>query len=338
MSKKMPEIDLADATKVAQSKAIQKKIQKLYKKVANDLAKEAKNLPKDGKISEKMRKNYLNQYVKSLEKEIDKLELEIYKEVQVSMNLTAQAVVDANIEFMSRAGLGLKGAFDTVPKEVVTNLIKGSVYKDRWTFSKALWGHGNKVKKDLQAIVAEGIAKQKPTYDIAKDLEKYVNPTAKKPWDWGKVYPGTNKKVDYNAQRLARTLIQHSYQQAYRATIKDNPFITGVIWRSVFAIGRTCEVCMDRDGQHFKKGTEPLDHPMGLCYLEPEIPLSMDEIADRLGDWANGKSDPDIDKYVRSAYGGDSKGYKTAKNSAKDAKAKPYKGKTKNPAKNFAPK
>ena len=303
MSKKMPEIDLADGVKVQQSKITQKKIQKLYKDVAKDLAEQAKNLSKDGNISTKIKKNWLNRYVKNLEKEIDKLEAEIYKEVQIRMDLSAQAIVDANIAFMGRAGLNLEGAFDKVPEKVIANLINGKIYKGNWSFSKALWKSSKKTKKDIHNIVAKGLAEQKSAYDIAKDLEKYVNPTAKKSWEWSKVYPGTNKKVDYNAQRLARTLIQHSYQQSLRDTIKYNPFVDGVIWHSVFATGRTCELCKERDGQHYAKGKEPLDHPMGLCYLEPYIPKSMEDIGKELADWVHGKSNPAIDLYVNKAFG-----------------------------------
>ena len=35
---------------------------------------------------------------------------------------------------------------------------------------------------------------------VAKDLEIYVNPNARKEWDWCKVYPKTNKKIYYNEQ------------------------------------------------------------------------------------------------------------------------------------------
>lgn len=334
----MPEIDLADVEKVWQSKVAQKRIQAMYKRVADDLAKEAENLPKDGMISEVMKKNYLNQYVKSLEKEIDKIEAEVYKEVQLRMDLTAKSVVNANIHFMGRVGLDMEGAFDKVPSDVVNNLVNGKIYKGNWKFSKALWKNTKRTKKDIQTIVAEGLTKQKSTYDIAKDLEKYVNPTAKKDWDWSKVYPGTRRKVDYSAQRMARTLVQHAYQQAYRQTIKHNPFIEGVIWHSVFAEGRTCELCEQRNGTRYEKGTEPLDHPMGLCYLEPEISKSMDEIADELADWANGQDNPKIDNYVESAFGakkGDT--YQRVRASAKNAKARPYEGKIKSPAKSIVP-
>ena len=40
--------------------------------------------------------------------------------------------------------------------------------------------------------------------------------------------PTSDIKVDYNAQRLARTLVQHSYQQSVIAVTKDNPFVTEV--------------------------------------------------------------------------------------------------------------
>ena len=311
MSKKMPEIDLADAVKVTQTKQLQKQIQAMYKKVAKNLAKEAEKLSKDGTISDTMKRNYLNQYIISLNKEIDDIELKLNGAIQNSMSTTAKAVVDANIEFMGRAGLNLKDAFDTVPKDVVEALISGHVYKSDWTLSKAIWGTSQKTKNDVEKVIAQGIAGQKSTYDIAKDLEQYVDPAAKKPWDWSKVYPGTAKKVDYNAQRIARTMVQHAYQQTFRTTISKNPFITGVIWHSVFATGRTCQMCMDRDGQHYDKGKEPLDHPNGLCYLEPEIPSSLDDIGERLANWANGASDPEIDKWLNFAFDEGKKGKKT---------------------------
>ena len=71
MSKIMPEIDWADAVKVTQTKQLQKQIQNMYKKVAKNLSKEAEKLSRDGTISDTMKRNYLNQYIVSLNKEID---------------------------------------------------------------------------------------------------------------------------------------------------------------------------------------------------------------------------------------------------------------------------
>lgn len=320
-SKQMPEIDAADAEKLKQAKQVKKEIKALYEEVAKDFEKEIRNLSKDGNISAAMKKTIMSKHVKMLEREIDRLDSEISSKIQSSMKEAAQSVVDANNQFMARLGLDLKGAFSYVPNRVIERLISGKVYEGRWTLSTALWKGGKKTKEDIAKIVAKGLAANKSTYDIAKDLEKYVKPSAKKTWEWSKVYPGTNKVVDYNAQRLARTLIQHSYQEAYDEVLGANPFVDGVIWRSAFA-PTSCEICMERDGTYYRTGDEPFDHPMGLCYLEPTFKSSFDsrvdvgkngaygykgrdtsmqQIANELVDWAHGKSNPAIDRYVSQA-------------------------------------
>lgn len=302
MSAKMSELAIAETEKVWQMKTVGSKILSLYSDLSMDAMILSHRMPTNT-TSDNMKKAWLNQYIDSLNNEIADLRKEIYGITQSAMASTAQAVVDANNEFMKRAGLDIKGAFNYIPTDVVANLLNGSVYEGNWTFSKAIWGATEKTSQDLQDIVAKGIASQKPILDIAKDLEKYVDPSAKKDWEWSKVYPGTSTKVDYNAQRLARTLVQHAYQQSLRETIRYNPFVTGVVWHSVFSKGRTCALCEERDGTFYEKGKEPLDHPNGLCYLTPEIPKSMNEIADELADWANGKPNPDIDRYVAKSFG-----------------------------------
>ncbi len=297
----MPEIELADAEKIRQSKKLKRQIRALYKETAEEFNKKIRHLSKDQNTSAILKKMMLSQHIKYLEREMDRIDTEIAGQIKSSMNKTAQSVIDANIKFMGKLGLSMAGAFSSVPNKVISNLLSGKVYKGDWSFSKAIWKQSQKAKDDIYRIVAKGVAANKSTYDIAKDLEKYVNPAARKPWDWSKIYPGTNKKIDYNAQRLARTLTQHAYQQAYRETIKHNPFITGVIWHSVFS-ERSCEICMDRDGQRFDKGTEPLDHPQGMCYLEPEIPKSLDEIGNEIADWVHGGENAGLDEYMKYAY------------------------------------
>ncbi|WP_219666859.1 hypothetical protein, partial [Clostridioides difficile] len=68
--------------------------------------------------------------------------------------------------------------------------------------SDRIWSNIDKTKKDLDYIVSRGLAEKRGSYDIAKDLEKYVNPKVKKDYDWSKVYPKSNKKIDFNAYRL----------------------------------------------------------------------------------------------------------------------------------------
>ena len=147
--------------------------------------------------------------------------------------------------------------------------------------------------------MAAGVAANKSAYEIAKDLEQYVNPNAKKEWDWSKVYPGTTKKVDYNAQRLARTMVSHAYQQSLLATTKHNPFVTGYRWRSAH-VSRTCELCNERDGQVYSADDLPLDHPNGMCTFLVELSGSLTDVADRLGNWVNGAEDPELDNWYKS--------------------------------------
>lgn len=294
------EFEFAEAKKQILTIQASKRVTKMYKQLAKDMAKELEQLPKDSPfISNSIKQMYLENYITAIDSEIDKLTQEIGVTTKADMEKISEIVVKANKDWMNQFGMDTTKAFSTVPTDVVNYILSGDIYKGNWNFSNAIWGNNRKTKDDLREIIAKGVAAQKPTYDIAKDLEKYVNPSAKKDWEWSKVYPGTSKKVDYNAQRLARTMIQHTYQQTLRATCKDNPFVDGFIWRSAFT-ERTCELCMDRDGLFFKTGSEPLDHPNGLCWLEPAMNKSMNEIADELADWVHGSSNPALDKWAKS--------------------------------------
>ena len=296
------EFEFAEAKKQMLTIQATKRITKMYKQLAKDMAKELEQLPKESPfISNSIKQMYLENYIAAIDSEIDKLTQEIGTSTKADMEKISEIVVKANKDWMNQFGMDTTKAFSTVPTDVVNYILSGDIYKGNWNFSNAIWGNNRKTKDDLREIIAKGVAAQKPTYDIAKDLEKYVNPAAKKDWEWSKVYPRTSKKVDYNAQRLARTMIQHTYQQTLRATCKDNPFVDGFIWRSAFT-ERTCELCMDRDGLFFKVGSEPLDHPNGLCWLEPAMSKSMNEIADEFANWVNGGSNPVLDKWAKSMY------------------------------------
>ena len=317
---KTPELLIANEKKNLEMRKLQKRVRKLYQNIADDFKAELERIPQGVAMSEAAayRKIFLEGHVKGLEKEIDNLTAQAETLIQQGMSNTAKYVLKANRDLMRRAGLVLDNtAFSHVPTNVVQNIVDGKVYKGNWEFSRAIWGASEKTKADLYTVVTRGIAENKSTVEIAKDLEKYVSPSAKKDWNWSKVYPGTNSKVDYSAQRLARTLVQHAYQQAYQQSVQYNPFVTGSIWHSSLAPGRTCSLCQERDGKFYKKGTEPLDHPSGLCYLECVIPDDPNAIADRLADWAHGKSDPALDKYVKNAYGNDTSKYQKARNATK---------------------
>lgn len=275
----------------------QKQIQKLYENVSKDIAKQAEKAPRTS--SEALRQEYLNQLQKQVNRELNKIQSEVETTVTGNMKKTAEAVVDDNIAFLKKLGLPVEGAFSHVPDRIVRSVATGQLYEGKWSLSKALWKNTQKTQKDVQTVVAQGIAQNKSAYDIAKDLEKYVDPSARKDWDWSKVYPGTAKKVDYNAQRLARTMVSHAYQQSFVETTKKNPFVTKYQWLSSGG-ERMCDICEARNEQYYDKDDLPLDHPMGMCTFVAVIEDSTEEMVNRLADWANGADDPELDTWMES--------------------------------------
>lgn len=278
----------------------QREIRSMYKRLAQQAREQAEKLKSKDNISSVLRQEYLNKLANQLTDASDEVGQEIDRVIRSGMKTTAQGVVDAQRKFLSKIGMsGIEDAFSHVPNQIVTSIATGNIYDDNWTLSAAIWGMSKKTHKDIDKIIAEGVALNKSAYDIAKDLEKYVNPAARKEWDWSKVYPGTNRVIDYNAQRLARTLVAHAYQQSLERTCEKNPFVTGYKWVSANS-DRTCELCKERDGQIYAKGDLPLDHPNGLCTFIAVIPDSMTDISNRLADWVKGKSDSALDEFAKS--------------------------------------
>lgn len=291
---------LADADKRKLANGTKKKIIKLYQQVADNLDNKIGSINLNNPSGNT--KKYYTEFMKQeVYKSMDKLEKELEAEITTSAKNSGKLAVNAQNSVMSKAGLVLEGAYGYVPEKVVENLVSGSLYKGNWKLSQSIWKNTRKIKSDVQKVIAKGLAENKSIKDISEDLVKYLNPSARKPWDWSKVYPGVTTKVDYNAQRLARTMVQHAYQQSLIQSMKYNPFCSGIIWHSVFAHGRTCEMCKERDGITYPLAKLPLDHPNGLCYFEPSL-QPMSDIADDLADWVNGKPNKGIDEYVAHAF------------------------------------
>lgn len=167
--------------------------------------------------------------------------------------------------------------------KTIKKVVDGKIYKDSIKLSKRIWKSSQKQIKDIKAILREGVKNKTNPYLIAKDLEKYVRPSAKKDWKWSQVYPSTSKRVDYNTQRLARTTLTHAYQEAYKESVRANPFIEYIEYNASHN-ARVCGLCSARDGKRFKIDDVPYDHPNGNCYLTSYIP---ENINDLIADYIN---------------------------------------------------
>lgn len=292
----------------------QKEIAKLYEDWADDIAKQAEYYSHKFTSSAFVSERYYKQLRRQLRKTSQEVSNEIYNKIKSNMYLISDEIVKSNVKWLKSFGFseeGLNATFSYVPKDTVERLVTGQIYKSGWSLSKRIWGDNEQTLKDIYQVMAKGIAEQKPIYDIAKDLESYVRPNARLPWnlrmaDGVRIY---KKQVDYNAQRLARTLVQHSYQQSFISTTKDNPFILDYVWRANGS--RVCELCMSRDGMHYKKDDLPMDHPNGMCVMEPTIDKDMNK---KLADWFNSSDGtyPEIDEFA-SNFGYEAKPIKSVK-------------------------
>lgn len=283
-------VDEASKKKLQITKQMEKDIREVYRNVAKDLEKQILKA-NPNTITEK----WLHDYRKELNREIDNITKNLYKSNKDKMKEMIEASNSPQLSLFqsinSKYDLGLETTFNSmfsrVNSDALNEILRGNIYRDGKGLNDRLWIDAKYMKKDIQIVILEGIASKKSAYDLAKDLEKYVNPDMKKDFEWSKAYPGTRKKIDYNAQRLARTSIQHAYQTSQKRSCERNPFIDGLEWNSVFSHGRTCEICMERHGEIFKVEDTPLDHPNGLCFTTPVITMSFEEIGETLGEWVN---------------------------------------------------
>lgn len=305
----------AEAARDAIMDSQKKEIAALYENWADEIGERAKYYSHKSTASAPVSERYYRELQKQLRATSQEISNEVYSKIKKNMYTVADAVVADNVKWLESFGFskdGLNAAFSYVPDEIVRNLVTGQIYDSGWSLSARIWGDNEQTLKDIYQVMAKGLAENKPIYEIAKDLEKYVRPSAQLPWnlraaDGVKIY---KKQVDYNAQRLARTLVQHGYQQSFVAATQKNPFITEYIWRSNGS--RVCELCMARDGKHYKKDELELDHPNGMCTMEPVV---VDDMVDKLADWFNSPDGtyPEIDEFAGNF------GYNASKSNIKTA-------------------
>lgn len=278
----------------------QREIRDLYQSVSDDIA---DRLAQPQRVpSDSLRQWYLRDLQQQVNAALEGVGRTTENIIRSNAERAAEGVVGCNADWLQSLGMPIGGAFSWVPTDVVTSVATGQIYEGPWSLSSAIWSDVQNQQRDIQTIIARGIAENKSAFDIAKDLERYVDPSAAKPWDWSNVYPGVRRQIDYNAQRLARTMVSHAYQQSFVRTTQKNPFVTKYKWEASNS-DRVCELCQERDGKLFSKDDLPLDHPNGMCTYTAVIEDSMDQIADRLADWANGAEDPELDTWAKDMYG-----------------------------------
>lgn len=294
-------------------------LKRMYEEIADDLLKRAST------ASGGFTKAWLNDYMKYVDFRYMQLNDKISKLTTDSLQASAQVASAIEGDFYTfineRYQLDIPKKYLNdmfhINEDIILRMISGSYYKNGMGISSNIWNYSGMQKGDINYIIAKGMAEQKPYIDVIKDLEKYVDPNAKKSWDFSRVYPnlknGKKATVDYNAQRLLRTSINHTFfnQMVYKAN--KNPFVEAIHWSLSLSHGARQikffgpDVCDDYATQNdyalgignFPKGSIPLPHPCCLCYQYPVNSKSLDDIADELNRWVNGESNSKLDKWLK---------------------------------------
>lgn len=282
-----------------------KEIKKLYKEAHDEIKKEVEKLKGKNDVSSIMRKNQLNSLKKEINNYLEIVDRKTESIIKGNVDSMVLSVLQSNQMFLTDLGFNFYTNNPVIKRNVVNTIMSGKLYSGKWNLSKAIWGDNAAKQNEINKIVSKGILKNKGVYSIAKDLERYLNPNARKKDSWLDLFPGSRRKIDYNAQRLARTMVSHAYEESFvRATI-NNPFIEAYQW--ITSGGHNvCALCIDREMSDryglgpgiFPKDKLPLDHPNGMCTFDIVVTMSDQEIFDAIADWYVGEGDHDMNKKI----------------------------------------
>ena len=284
-----------------------KEIKRLYREAADDLAARAA-ASRQGSLSER----WASDYAESLSRRVAELEAGLYDVTLQGLKRSAELPSMAMGQWWEMVGgQSFRDAFALPPDNILAGIIEGGFYKDNKGLSERIWRIADSFEKDIAYIVNRGIAEKKSVLEFSRDLEQYVKPPAKRDFDWGKVYPDlSGRKVDFNAQRLARTSINHSYFLDNVRVCTENPFVESMHWdlsnaheeRQVIPFGPDeCDEYAEHDEGlglgNFKPEEIPVPHPQCLCVQWAVIPQSLEEIGAQIGRWASGEPDAVLDEW-----------------------------------------
>lgn len=262
------------------TKQQEREIRKFYNQVAREIREMERSLP-DTPYNETQRRHLVEMYYQLRSASIQ-LTTEINTSVNNNVEWMGKTVQRVNVRWLESVGLtpeSLDRKFSQSTDNAIRSILTGNLYgTGSLNLSSKIWNITDSNLTDMNSIIAKGLAEGRSLNSIAKELERYINPDMKNEWrivtiknpdGTTSVYRIRNNQPDYKARRLARTSIQHAYQQTMIALTKDNPFVKGYIWH---ADGRhPCELCESRDNEFFTAEDVPLDHPNGQCSIEPSL-------------------------------------------------------------------
>ena len=184
-------------------------------------------------------------------------------------------------------------------KDVVNTILKGLIYADLLSLKKRCTKSINRTLNLLKKKVNNLSNKSDDITisEIITDTENIINPKVK------------DKKILYDAKRLARTTLIHSVREIIKENAKDNIFNIGIKWElspdhwDRMPDGDECDVYAENDMYGLGIGIFPVDevpfqHINCLCSLYP-VMLDYNIIAERIENWINGASDNELEDWIK---------------------------------------
>ncbi len=295
-----------------------RKIADIYDQAYQDLADRA-GKQKNGSLSERWQLDMS----RSLEERMRQLNGDVTTTVLASVEQAGSLPGKANADWLdlvlakcgkTGSGDAFRSVLTRTSDEALLQVINGAAYLDSQSLSRRIWNNTTRARDGINAAIQQGIAQKKSAYELAKDLEQFVNPSAWEDYDWRKVYPDIPSwvrvtNVEKHAQTLARTSINHAYHLAVVETGEKNPFATRIHWelspqhyeRQILPQGAdVCDEYADHD-EGLGRGNWPFDrvplpHPKCLCYQYAVVPQNMNQCADELRRWMDGEPNATLDE------------------------------------------
>ena len=279
------------------TKKQQQEIISVYSKGYKDtIEKGLKKAGNDPKKIDKLTKAYATQIYNELNDLVVKYNSQMSKEIVQAQADIINAFLDTDDKkFMAQ----VNKLVDITNRKTIQQMIQGNIYNDNKGLSKRLWSitnrSGDKISTAINSCIAQGMG----AADMSQNLKEFAM-GGHHTWSRNKIREklgdGYARKygsggLDYEALRLARTTLTHQAQISVINSSKVNPYLQFVKWHSDHQAGRTCQQCIDRNGTKYyiDKGTVPLDHPNGMCWLEPAYSMTPEEIAKDMKAWAAGE-------------------------------------------------
>ena len=122
----------------------------------------------------------LNQLENDLRQKYNEISAEIETKVTGDMKSIAERVAQEFEQQIRQFYPQFRISYRDVSENVVAHITTGKVYEGDWTLSKAIWSQSQTTHNRIHEIVAIDVAANKSAYEIAKDIEKFVDPTEAK--------------------------------------------------------------------------------------------------------------------------------------------------------------